>query len=1046
MRLRSAFVVLLLAAAPPLASVRAAAEAVSVTGANGAAGADGADGNPGADGGPGGDGESVEAIADAACEDNSASARGGKGGVGGDGGDGVPTGVDGGDGGAGGDGGDATARATGTCGSSVTAIAVGGDGGAAGSAGSASSTGTPGEPGAIGVGGDAYAEATLATDQTSLATASATAGDQIFFSTRPGNAATSASTVTNLGGGAESTATAIAGGMTADAHAEAVALAAGSADGAVTATALASGTGAGGDTTADARGTSDGSGAVTVAASAYGGGEASTSTATAYGSNAGSAPVVVEALATNLIPAGGFAFAGGNLIATAEGHSSGGGDVTVEATAARGQSLFFDPVAGPEVVLHDAVSGSTSGRLTLRQTINLNLFFGGNLDIAGDAITSLNATNPGGGALSVDIAAFAGRTRDAVLGDILATSVTGADVDIDAFAAAGQRGGRILQENRSLGISPTPSRIHAESNGGGVRTAVGFGVGDGYHFSSPFGGEPDPRDHPDGVSIDMENIPSGDTTGALTLEQTAIAGNGASEFLVLPAGSGGSARSALAKHTASESLELRSEARAGSAGLNTTSEVSGGVATAIVEGANSAGAAQVSAKAVSGMFSSSTGRGGDAVVEASASTTGDGHEVVVGGPLPQPFSPSRSGHFAAGGSVGACFCPNGATLSSGGNASSTSTGTAAGDSLVIVFDNAVGGNGGSSRSSSFVGVGGAGGDATSTATATQGGASAVKAKSEARGGAAGTTATQPGRGGDAAARATATGLGIVEASALAIGGRSGLGAPGTPLGPVGSATAHATADGASGFARAEASTGFGAHAKLRAQSEALLGSRSDVATAATHGAALASAPADDGLEGMAFFTGTPLAEDVDTALARNGALASLFAEDSSEMLALARWEGAGRGEGDSLVLSTELELVMSEVDASRKLVLGAFDTSVLGDGFESLSFSLTKNGVALGETQSFDTEEAVMAFFTGTVLDLGTSWAAGDALLASFSLTLDDDTRFAMGVGFATAVPEPRTGLLLLFGLVVLAQRRSTRAARGAARAGRWRRARAARA
>jgi hypothetical protein len=87
-----------------------------------------------------------------------------------------------------------------------------------------------------------------------------------------------------------------------------------------------------------------------------------------------------------------------------------------------------------------------------------------------------------------------------------------------------------------------------------------------------------------------------------------------------------------------------------------------------------------------------------------------------------------------------------------------------------------------------------------------------------------------------------------------------------------------------------------------------------------------------------------------------------------------------------------------------------------------------------------------MAFFTGTVLDLGTSWAAGDALLASFSLTLDDDTRFAMGVGFATAVPEPRTGLLLLFGLVVLAQRRSTRAARGAARAGRWRRARAARA
>jgi hypothetical protein len=318
-----------------------------------------------------------------------------------------------------------------------------------------------------------------------------------------------------------------------------------------------------------------------------------------------------------------------------------------------------------------------------------------------------------------------------------------------------------------------------------------------------------------------------------------------------------------------------------------------------------------------------------------------------------------------------------------------------------VWDLAIGGSSRSSRNA----VVGPGGDADSTAIAQGGGVSAVKAKSDARGGAG---------GGDAEASSTATGLGRVESWARAAGGSI----PAT-LGFSGSATAHASADGAIGFARAEALTGFGEQPQLRVQSEAAVGSRRDVAAAATQGAALASAPNDPGLEGSALFTGTPLAGDIDTARAGNAALSQSFAAGAVSMLALARWQADASG--DPLALSTDLELVMSSsADAGRPLVLGAFDTSAIGDGFTSLSFSLTKNGSVL-TAQTFTTADELMAFFLNQILDLGTGWQAGDKLLAHFDLALGADTRFAMSLGYLS-VPEPGTGLLVVFGLLALAR------------------------
>jgi hypothetical protein len=169
--------------------------------------------------------------------------------------------------------------------------------------------------------------------------------------------------------------------------------------------------------------------------------------ATAYASGGGAVYSTASA------EIGGVAAFGGAQTATAEGHSTGGGAVTVTAQLLRN----VDPTAAAtDIVLNDAASGSTSGLLTLKQTVSATV---------GDAITSLVATNPGGGALALEILARGGTGRDTVLGDILGTSTTGQAVSLLVQAAEAQDG-HIVLENRSAGGPPTPAHIHGESNGG----------------------------------------------------------------------------------------------------------------------------------------------------------------------------------------------------------------------------------------------------------------------------------------------------------------------------------------------------------------------------------------------------------------------------------------------------------------------------------------------------------------------------------------------------------------------------------------------------
>ena len=199
-----------------------------------------------------------------------------------------------------------------------------------------------------------------------------------------------------------------------------------------------------------------------------------------------------------------------------------------------------------------------------------------------------------------------------------------------------------------------------------------------------------------------------------------------------------------------------------------------------------------------------------------------------------------------------------------------------------------------------------------------------------------------------------------------------------------------------------------------------------MAARATFGESLDSAPQDPALEGLAFATGDPLAQDVADALAGNDALAELFAEDpTAEMIALSRWQGTS--DGDSLVLQTELDLLLRDTDPSRRLVLAAFDLRSLGDGFEELVFALTREGSPVGGTVRLDSLEDVVAFFEDRVFELGRGSGEDELIEASFELRLNTASSFGLDLGFAQIVPEPSTGLLLLMGLLALGARRANR-------------------
>jgi hypothetical protein len=147
------------------------------------------------------------------------------------------------------------------------------------------------------------------------------------------------------------------------------------------------------------------------------------------------------------------------------------------------------------------------------------------------------------------------------------------------------------------------------------------------------------------------------------------------------------------------------------------------------------------------------------------------------------------------------------------------------------------------------------------------------------------------------------------------------------------------------------------------------------------------------------------------------------------MPGLALWQGSGRGAGEAPVeLSTEIDIILDEdFDPTRKLVLAAFDVTSVGGDFVSLSFGIDVNGAAIGDDESFGDAAAAAAFFQDRVFDLGLGLVGGDEVRVRLALTIGGESSFGSGLAYGTVVPEPGTGLLLGFGLLLLP-------ARGAAR------------
>jgi hypothetical protein len=772
-----------------------------------------------------------------------------------------------------------------------------------------------------------------------------------------------------------------------------------------------------GEVSASSSATGMGDGAVVSTASIYGGGQIETVRIDALGVSEGAGDVTVNADAT--------LFEGTPQIqATAEGRSATG---NVDVTAAIVSNGFGIENAS----LHDAVHGATAGRLTLVQSITSPKSIS----------TSLVASNAGGGALDLEVSAVVRsgsslEPRGVTLGDIIGTSKTGGDVSVRALAFGGVR-----QEKDDAGVA-SPSIIHGASNGGAVSVLASFGGG--RPLPDSLGG-----DAPDGERLEMIGVASGTTSGDLTLEQEARAGSGgsgiASQFDPGGAGgTGGAAWSALREDVASESLTLKTTAWGGFGGQSNEGVGGrGGLATAIADGTNRAGSAALVVKATGGEGAPGRippfgaplvagGRGGDAVAEAIGTTRGDGQDILIGdfGQL----DPRRRQHGARGGEGGRgiFLSRRDGTNGDGGNATSRSVGIAEGNSRVMVSDRARGGRAGF-LTGGLGGIAGSGGDASSEASAFGAGSSLVMAEADAIGGDATRVfngfLTHGGNGGDAHARSDAVGQGVVEALAISTAGKAFTGQESS--GANGAAHAEARARGAQGLARASATTRSNRLAALSTTTEAsAIDSLTTVAVAAhaTDGLPVAGPMPLNGLSANSSLSAP--SDPMGGADTAPPLLELLGSDPSAVLLAEGRWDVSHDGStSENLMIASEFDITLTEADMGRNLLLDVFEISAYGNGFQELRMIFEISGIQVGEEQVFMSLAEALAFFEGSPFDFGSVFDASEVaqpFAAIFEATLGAGDGFAIGLGFLTAVPEPGTGLLLMLGLIVLSNRRST--------------------
>jgi hypothetical protein len=674
----------------------AAAESVS------AVGSDGANGAPGMPGGAGGD---AAAAADAPDPENTAVARGGNAGVGGAGGDGGAGGA-----------------------ASASACTSSGGGDASARASAQGGLGAWGSSG--GAGGDATAQICAVSTDGAARTDSALG---VQFTARGGNGGSGNDGAGGEGGDATSTSSAESGGLSARSEDFArggdggysTGGAPGARGGAASSSASAQSQG---DTAAEAKAIGGNGGWGVGSGGSGGSGGDATAHAVAQGTASG-APFSTHADAEARGGHGGVAHGAGNRggdggAATAIASGSGG-SISLEVTQVGGSGgegrEGADGGRGADSVAVNAATAPGTGAVAIEQTAAGG--WGGPGATGGDgghAVSLLGIAGPTPGRLWLRADAdggdgasggAGGRGGDARAG---AVGEARGDVDIVVQAIAGNGGG--IAET---GVG-TLERVFGRSLEGGAVSVSGIA----------FGGAPS-----------LVDVVGGETTGSLTLDQTAFGGSSYT--------SAGAAESRLT-HTGSHTdLRVFSTANGGF-GLGGASAAS---ATAEVDIGNTAGGAfgEVRARGGDGFEAN----GADAFARTRIQTSGDGHDVWVGSPSSSTSDPIPSFTGASGGS---------SAHGRGGSATSESIGIASGDSLVSVYDGALGGSTGSQVEGTV------GGAARSHAEGSNEGGADVVVSAHAQGG-----VHYGGAGGSATATATGSSqTGNVFVMARETGGESGV--------------------------------------------------------------------------------------------------------------------------------------------------------------------------------------------------------------------------------------------------------------------------------
>jgi hypothetical protein len=357
-----------------------------------------------------------------------------------------------------------------------------------------------------------------------------------------------------------------------------------------------------------------------------------------------------------------------------------------------------------------------------------------------------------------------------------ATSTSGA-VTLNATLFGGDGGSGYHGGNGGAASLGTKT-LYGKSTTGNVSvtgTLYGGGGGSGDISNHPSGG--------DGASVRAVDQVDGSTTGHLDLTQNATGGAGG-VAMDGDAGVAGTAYSSLTRSKSAAILNISASAVGGTGGDSYSSDFEntagmGATAEARSSATNLAGTVYSITNANGGdggwgQQNAKAGAGGDALANAFGMSGGNSHDVSVHG-------------HAFGGEGG--YARNNLIATSagnGGNATSTSRGTASGQSAVGVWDWAQGGDGGGLfywhywSSGNGAVRGGRGGDASSTANAysTNDSTRSISSNTNALGGdgGLGVWGGEGGRGGDAGALATGSSIGddhAVSVQGNALGGTGG---------------------------------------------------------------------------------------------------------------------------------------------------------------------------------------------------------------------------------------------------------------------------------